>query len=218
MGADTGQHAPRVACGDLGPEFISQLKRSAGRGAKPLHLLAPVKSAADLTRAVGSYAARFALIPSAWLDESLSVLDELASASPVVCPIVVGEQLLPRTLGQALRHGLRGLLSPASDATLIARALEVIDGGEVWISRHRLLDGLMMMRSADLRASDATWRNLPALTERENAVLQCVLAGQSNKSIAGDLKISEYTVKVHLQHIYRKLGVRRRLELLKVGA
>jgi DNA-binding CsgD family transcriptional regulator len=43
-----------------------------------------------------------------------------------------------------------------------------------------------------------------------------VLAGQSNKLIAGELEISEYTVKVHLQHIYRKLGVHRRLELLKV--
>jgi DNA-binding CsgD family transcriptional regulator len=40
------------------------------------------------------------------------------------------------------------------------------------------------------------------------------MVGHSNKEIARALGISEQTVKIHLQHVFQKLGVRRRAELL----
>jgi DNA-binding NarL/FixJ family response regulator len=52
------------------------------------------------------------------------------------------------------------------------------------------------------------------LTEREAEVLHELEEGSSNREIATRLFISEATVKVHLRHIYEKLGVRNRAELL----
>ena len=46
-----------------------------------------------------------------------------------------------------------------------------------------------------------------ALSSRELEVLQRVAAGESNKEVGSGLSISEATVKSHLLHIYRKLGV-----------
>jgi len=51
-----------------------------------------------------------------------------------------------------------------------------------------------------------------ALTERELQVLRQVVAGRSNKEIGSCLKVKEGTVKVHVNHIMKKLGVRGRTE------
>lgn len=50
-------------------------------------------------------------------------------------------------------------------------------------------------------------RNLyAALSSREIEVLRCIAHGKANKEIAGDLKLSELTVKAHISHILTKLG------------
>lgn len=53
-------------------------------------------------------------------------------------------------------------------------------------------------------------------TARERQALALLLLGMTNKQIAQELRITEDTVKKHLQHIYRKVGVHRRA-LLMIG-
>ncbi len=50
------------------------------------------------------------------------------------------------------------------------------------------------------------------LTEREIYILSCVARGDTNKSIALELEISERTVKAHLTNIYQKMDVASRSE------
>ncbi len=52
----------------------------------------------------------------------------------------------------------------------------------------------------------------PRLSGREEEVFALLCQGLSNKDIGRALFISDVTVKVHLRHVYRKLGVRTRLE------
>jgi ATP/maltotriose-dependent transcriptional regulator MalT len=59
-----------------------------------------------------------------------------------------------------------------------------------------------------LRAKAETW----ALTKREAEILQLIAQGLTNKEIAARLYVAESTVKVHVRHILRKLGVRRRTD------
>jgi DNA-binding CsgD family transcriptional regulator len=53
-----------------------------------------------------------------------------------------------------------------------------------------------------------------ALTPQENAVADLARAGRTNKEIAAQLYLSVNTVETHLSHIYRKLGVNRRWQLI----
>jgi LuxR family transcriptional regulator, maltose regulon positive regulatory protein len=57
----------------------------------------------------------------------------------------------------------------------------------------------------------------PRLSGREDQVFALLCQGLSNKEIGRALFISDVTVKVHLRHIYRKLGVRTRLEAVARG-
>ena len=52
------------------------------------------------------------------------------------------------------------------------------------------------------------------LSERENEIARLVGNGYTNKEIAEILDITPYTVRNHLYHIYQKLNVRNRVELL----
>lgn len=61
--------------------------------------------------------------------------------------------------------------------------------------------------------------NLPpgvTLTPREMEIVRALLAAQSNKAIAGQIGITEQSVKNRLTQLYRKLGINSRLQLMKV--
>ena len=56
------------------------------------------------------------------------------------------------------------------------------------------------------------------LTPRELTTLRLMADGKSNKEIAGELGISDRTVKTHLGHLFEKLGVTSRTEAVKVAS
>jgi len=59
---------------------------------------------------------------------------------------------------------------------------------------------------------------LGTLSKREGEVFELLGHGMTNREIANALYISEVTVKVHVRHILKKLGVRSRTEAALLGA
>jgi DNA-binding NarL/FixJ family response regulator len=59
---------------------------------------------------------------------------------------------------------------------------------------------------------DEIARLLAPLDEREREILKLIARGDSNKLIARALDIAETTVKIHVQHILRKLGLSSRVQ------
>ena len=57
---------------------------------------------------------------------------------------------------------------------------------------------------------------LDSLTTREREVLEHVVSGKLNKQIAGDLGITEATVKMHRAHVMAKMGVQSVAELARL--
>ncbi len=56
------------------------------------------------------------------------------------------------------------------------------------------------------------------LTEREREVVECVIEGLANKAIATRLSVSRRTVDAHLSHVFTKLGISSRAELVAWAA
>ena len=53
------------------------------------------------------------------------------------------------------------------------------------------------------------------ITAREGEIIRLLLEGRDNKAITGALFISDHTVKNHIHHIYQKLQIRNRIQLVQ---
>ncbi len=108
----------------------------------------------------------------------------------------------------ALRAGAIGYLTKDAGREHIGRALEAAAAGQAVLDpgvQARLVD------VASLPGPAAGGRPLPdGLTDREGEVLRLIAAGQSNAEIAGQLFVSEATVKTHVNRIFAKTGSRDR--------
>jgi FixJ family two-component response regulator len=56
-----------------------------------------------------------------------------------------------------------------------------------------------------------------SLTPREREIMALVTTGLMNKQVAGELGLSEITVKIHRGHIMKKMGVRSLADLVRAG-
>jgi DNA-binding CsgD family transcriptional regulator len=68
-----------------------------------------------------------------------------------------------------------------------------------------------------LRLSDEVWTVIAArltLSGRETQVVRCVLDNLDTPEIAGRFGISPRTVRAHLEHVYRKLNLGNRCDLV----
>jgi two-component system nitrate/nitrite response regulator NarL len=84
---------------------------------------------------------------------------------------------------------------------------------------HRAVTGKMVLSEAiteilatALRQPKSVNSPLSSLTNREYEILSLIAQGMSNKMIARELDISDGTVKVHVKHLLKKLGLRSRVE------
>jgi len=90
--------------------------------------------------------------------------------------------------------------------------------------RKELLDAIRKVHSgkksvpAEVAAQLAEHMSGDSLTDREIDVLRHIAGGNRNKDIAGQLFISEETVKVHVKHIMEKLGASDRTQAMAIAA
>lgn len=108
-------------------------------------------------------------------------------------------------LYQALRLGAAGFLLKRVRGGELVDHLERIDEGEILIDPT--LAARVALSVAALRGGEFWPGAHLGLTQRESEVLALMVAGLSNRAIAGKLTISEETVKTHTRGIYRKLSV-----------
>jgi DNA-binding NarL/FixJ family response regulator len=113
---------------------------------------------------------------------------------------------------EALRAGASGfVLKDAVPADLLA-AVRIVAGGEAMLSpavTRRLIDAFAR---GDLHSPGTPGGRLDALTPRERDVLLAIASGLSNAEIGARLGITTGTVKVHVNGLLAKLGVRDRVQ------
>jgi DNA-binding NarL/FixJ family response regulator len=121
---------------------------------------------------------------------------------------------------EALCAGANGyMLKPGTPAELLRAMREIQEGGSPMSGRiARKVVSIFQVNDS----GGAGWnplhakkgKSLPALSNRENEILQQLALGLLYKEIASNLFISPETVRKHVYHIYEKLHVGNRVEAI----
>jgi DNA-binding NarL/FixJ family response regulator len=115
-------------------------------------------------------------------------------------------------LYEAVKAGAAGYLLKEISIDEVAAAIRCVVSGQSLISPSMAAKLLVEFTNLARRADERQSTPAPRLTDRELEVLRLVAQGLSNREIAGDLYISENTVKNHVRNILEKLHLHSRME------
>lgn len=111
------------------------------------------------------------------------------------------------------RAGARGVIFRDEPVEILCKCIHAVHRGQVWANSQQLgyvLDALTETMPIHLR--DA--RGVSLLSKREEDVARLVSEGMTNREISEKLRLSLHTIRNYLFHIFEKLGVSTRVELV----
>lgn len=129
--------------------------------------------------------------------------------------IILADRLGAPDVATALRLGARGVLPKDSAPDQLFESIHAVMAGQMWVG-----GAPTATMGASLKKLRGSLRRMKAfgLTCREIEIVKAVMAGGSTKEIAARSSITENTVKSHLAHIFNKMGVSNRVELVQFAA
>ena len=154
-------------------------------------------------------------------------------ALPALLEAVPGVRVLMLTVSEdecdlsaALRGGACGYLLKTVEGDALSAAIRRVMRGEHVVADEmtgKLVGAYRDAAAAQLEPSllpapAAAASRLDVLSQRELDILRGIARGQGNKEIARSLGIAETTVKIHVQHILRKLDVSSRVHAAVIAS
>lgn len=139
----------------------------------------------------------------------LELINELKNSSIDVKVVILTTSMDEEQTIDALRYGVKGVVLKDMPAHLLVQCLTKVGHGGLWMEKESIGNAFekMLQREAGMR------RLTTILTAREIEVMKQVAAGLSNQQIAEKLIVQEGTIKIHIHNIYRKLGIKNRVDL-----
>lgn len=116
---------------------------------------------------------------------------------------------------QAVQNGVLGVVLKTQPADLLFKAIRKVYAGEAWLERT-MVATLLINNSRNQPAIPTVMETdcIARLNQRELEIVRLIGHGLNTREIAGQLYISQSTVRHNLTEIYDKVGVNGRLELL----
>jgi len=145
-------------------------------------------------------------------EQGTDALDEIRKSGYQGRILMVTAGMSDAVTVRVLESGSEGIFLKHSSPAQLVEAIRKLMAGEPWLD-PRAMRSLI----AGATGKSEEQRTSQALTQRERFVLQGVFEGLTNKEIAGQLQISEGSVKAVLQQLFDKTGVRTRAQLVRIA-
>ena len=112
---------------------------------------------------------------------------------------------------EAIELGVRGVVLKEMAPALLVRAVREVYEGRTWIERDAVPRVVDRLRHRSIAEGEIA----ATLTPRELEIARMIVKGLPTRVVAERMKITEGTAKLHLHHVYEKLGLTGRFELMQ---
>lgn len=216
--------APSVATSDAMGVLIAdsnrmqaQLLTGALRRHSEFHITQCAMDTISILQAVSSNPPRIAVLSlnqSGNASETVMTLRRFHLSHPEIQKVLLVESCDRDLVISAFRSGARGIFSIAdANLRLLCKCLLRVAAGQIWANTEQLNYVMDLVSEVpSLRVLNSRGGSL--LTPREEQVVALVAEGLGNRQIAGELSLSQHTIKKYLFRIFEKLGVSTRVELV----
>ncbi|TMD36271.1 MAG: response regulator transcription factor [Chloroflexi bacterium] len=137
----------------------------------------------------------------------VEVCRRLSREHPDVAVVILTTYTDVDLVRECLQAGARGYVVKDVERFSLKESIRAVSRGEAVLAPQ--VAGQLIER---IRSGEPEERRPAGLSASQVAILRLISRGHSNREIAADVHLSENTVKTHVQEIFRKLGVRNRVE------
>jgi len=137
----------------------------------------------------------------------VEVCRRLSRTHPGVAVVILTTYTDIELVEECLQAGARGYVVKDVERFSLKESIRAVSRGQSVLAPQ--VAGQIIERMRSRQPGEARQAGLSA---SQVAILRLISRGHSNREIAADVHLSENTVKSHVQEIFRKLGVRNRVE------
>jgi two-component system nitrate/nitrite response regulator NarL len=146
--------------------------------------------------------------------KGMGALSEFGRKRPSLPIIILSSSEDPTDVRRALAAGALGYVPKSAGQRVLLSAIQLVMNGEVYVPQ--LMLGTAAASPQDSRSESGNHVD-NVLTARQIEILALLCEGQSNKSIAKALGVSEKTIKAHTTAIFKSLKVVNRTQAAAVA-
>src|SRR5712664_3427188 len=136
----------------------------------------------------------------------VEVCRRLGVSHPGVAVVILTTYTDADLVQECLQGGARGYVVQTVERFSLKESVRAVHRGEAVLAPQVAGQIIERVRTPQQESGRA------ALNSSQVAILRLISRGHSNREIAAEVHLSENTVKTHVQEIFRKLGVRNRVE------
>jgi DNA-binding NarL/FixJ family response regulator len=137
----------------------------------------------------------------------VEVCRRLGVSHPGVAVVILTTYTDPDLVEECIQAGARGYVVKDVEQFSLKESIRAVFRGQAVLAPQ--VAGQVI---AQARTRPQGRSRRAELSESQVAILRLISRGHSNREIAAEVHLSENTVKSHVQEIFRKLGVRNRVE------
>lgn len=145
--------------------------------------------------------------------KGFKLVQAICESFPETKVVMLLDASYPDMVVESFRIGARGVFCRTEELELLPKCVRGVHAGQIWANAQQV----EFVFSAFREGRFMRWIGTDGkgmLSAREQEVVRLVVEGLNNREIAARLELTEHTVKNYMFHIFNKLGISNRVELV----